>query len=117
MSDNMHIDRVDENGEQSDEGITPDEWVEAVGKIEGLRIAGKKDEFGQDSEYDAELYDKSDGEWDRIFLWRGSNASFKFSGYGDPDFPYIEKAFELAEAPGAAVLNPDWEIMKREDFT
>lgn len=117
MSDNMHIDRIDENGEQSDEGILADEWVEAVNKIEGLRIAGKSDSSSSpDSVYDVEVYDKGDQEWIRIFYWRGTNATFKFAGYGDPDFPYIERAFELADVLGAAILDPDWQVLKKEDF-
>lgn len=113
----IRIDRVDDEGTQAENGFTLEEWTNAVNTIKGVRLAGKTDENALSSEHDAELYNSYTREWCRLYYWDGDQAWFPFSDPGDKSFPILKKAFEIADALDAVLINDDGEVVKKEDFS
>lgn len=88
MAYDLHIQR-----EPADdpEPIRFEEWQEAVGKTEGVRLAatdyteGRNPRTGEvirikESHGDAEVFFADEGVWFRAFRWRGGSASFNSPG-------------------------------------
>jgi hypothetical protein len=112
MSNSVYIDRLDEDGNQADEGILPEEWVAAIQKIDGIRLAGK-DQYGN-SELDVEVYVDTMDKWYRAINWDGSNASFDVGFICEPVF--MRKVFEIASLLNASILSQNGENWTKKDF-
>lgn len=121
MAYEIHIERIDDEGELTGVPITLSEWEAAVEGVWGVRLASGDTVAAnpstgevisiQGAVEDAEVFFAAESTWSPVYRWRMGRISFKgLPSFDDPDDVVRQKTRMLASALGARIIGDDGEF-------
>lgn len=121
MGYEIHIERIDDDGEPANVPISLHEWINVVEQTNGVRLAhgdwtivnSKTGEIicCPNNGGDAEVYSPNTLEWIRVFKWNEGTASFKgLPEFENPNDTVRKIALLLAYALNAKIVGDDGEF-------
>jgi hypothetical protein len=111
----LYLYRVDSDGKPIKNGITLQEWIEAIKSTPGLQITDEHVEKYKGFRYTAELMQKDIDLWFPTFLWQDGFIQIEGT-HIDEIFPLKEKIFALKAKLHAVVIDYEGHILSEKEI-